>query len=73
MAFDFAGADAVREQAVSLLARGPLDRAGGRLVLVGMTDKPLTVTNGTLFSAAKRQILGHYGCLWRHRGCSASA
>lgn len=54
-AFDFAGVAAVREQALSVLA------PRGRLVLVGLTDKPLTVTNGTLFSYHQHQILGHYG------------
>ncbi|AWZ09749.1 zinc-binding dehydrogenase [Streptomyces sp. ICC1] len=53
--FDFAGVAAVREQALSVLA------PRGRLVLVGLTDKPLTVTNGTLFSYHQHQILGHYG------------
>lgn len=43
-AFDFAGVPPVREQAVSVLA------PKGRLVLVGLTDKPLTVTDGTRFS-----------------------
>lgn len=55
VAFDFAGVAAVREQALSVLA------AKGRLVLVGLTDKPLTVANGTLFSYLQHQILGHYG------------
>ncbi|MDR3081370.1 MAG: zinc-binding dehydrogenase [Streptomyces sp.] len=54
-AFDFAGVPAVREQALSVL--GPK----GRLVLVGLTDKPLTVADGTRFSYLQQQILGHYG------------
>lgn len=54
-AFDFAGATAVREQALTVL--GPK----GRLVLVGLTDQPLTVANGTLFSYLQHRILGHYG------------
>ncbi|KMS65977.1 zinc-binding dehydrogenase, partial [Streptomyces leeuwenhoekii] len=54
-AFDFAGVPAVREQAVSVLA------PKGRLVLVGLTDKPLTVTDGTRFSYLQQRILGHYG------------
>jgi D-arabinose 1-dehydrogenase-like Zn-dependent alcohol dehydrogenase len=54
-AFDFAGVAAVREQASQCLG------AGGRLVLVGLTDQPLHVTNGTQFSYRKQQILGHYG------------
>ncbi|GAB2727081.1 zinc-binding dehydrogenase [Kitasatospora kifunensis] len=55
VAFDFAGAAAVREQALSVL--GPK----GRLVLVGLTDRPLTVADGTRFSFLQHQILGHYG------------
>ncbi|MFJ2775288.1 MULTISPECIES: zinc-binding dehydrogenase [unclassified Kitasatospora] len=54
-AFDFAGVAPVREQAMASLG------ANGRLVLVGLTDKPLTVTNGTLLSYLKQQIRGHYG------------
>ncbi|WP_394436925.1 zinc-binding dehydrogenase [Streptomyces sp. SGAir0957] len=54
-AFDFAGVPAVREQALSVLA------PKGRLVLVGLTDKPLAVTDGTRFSYLQQQILGHYG------------
>ncbi|MEU8621591.1 zinc-binding dehydrogenase [Streptomyces sp. NPDC048623] len=54
-AFDFAGVPAVREQALSVLA------PKGRLVLVGLTDKPLTVADGTRFSYLQQQILGHYG------------
>ncbi|WP_246632972.1 zinc-binding dehydrogenase [Pseudonocardia nigra] len=54
-AFDFAGVPAVREQAVACLA------PRGKLVLVGLTDQPLTITNGTLFSYYQQQVLGHYG------------
>jgi D-arabinose 1-dehydrogenase-like Zn-dependent alcohol dehydrogenase len=54
-AFDFAGVPAVREQAVRCLA------PGGKLVLVGLADQPLHVTDGTRFSYLKQQILGHYG------------
>ncbi|MFF3305474.1 zinc-binding dehydrogenase [Streptomyces sp. NPDC001741] len=54
-AFDFAGVPPVREQAVSVLA------PKGRLVLVGLTDKPLTVSDGTRFSYFQQRILGHYG------------
>ncbi|MFE1202470.1 zinc-binding dehydrogenase [Streptomyces sp. NPDC058762] len=54
-AFDFAGVPQVREQAVSVLA------PKGRLVLVGLTDKPLTVTDGTRFSYLQQRVLGHYG------------
>ncbi|GGL62508.1 alcohol dehydrogenase [Streptomyces fumigatiscleroticus] len=54
-AFDFAGVPAVREQALGVLA------PKGRLVLVGLTDKPLGVADGTRFSYLQQQILGHYG------------
>ncbi|WP_320774633.1 zinc-binding dehydrogenase [Streptomyces sp. CRN 30] len=54
-AFDFAGVPAVREQALTVLA------PKGRLVLVGLTDKPLSVTDGTRFSYLQQRILGHYG------------
>jgi threonine dehydrogenase-like Zn-dependent dehydrogenase len=59
-AFDFAGVAAVRDQAVGCLG------AGGRLVLVGLTDQPLTITNGTAFSYFQQKILGHYGAVPAH-------
>lgn len=55
VAFDFAGVAAVREQAVGCLG------AEGRLVLVGLTNKPLTITDGTAFSYFRQQVRGHYG------------
>lgn len=55
VAFDFAGVEAVREQAIGCLGYG------GRLVLVGLTDRPLTVKDGTAFSFLQHRILGHYG------------
>jgi D-arabinose 1-dehydrogenase-like Zn-dependent alcohol dehydrogenase len=60
VAFDFAGVPAVREQAVTCLARG------GKLVLAGLTDKPLVITNGTHLSYFQQQILGHYGSTDEH-------
>ena len=54
-AFDFAGVEAVREQAVRCLERD------GALVLVGLTDQPLSIRNGTQFSYFGQRILGHYG------------
>ncbi|MBF6328833.1 zinc-binding dehydrogenase [Nocardia transvalensis] len=54
-AFDFAGVAAVREQAAVCLG------FEGRLVLVGLTDKPITITNSTMFSFFKQQVRGHYG------------
>ncbi len=59
-AFDFAGVAAVREQAAVCL--GP----GGRLVLVGLTDKPITLTHGTMFSFFQQQLRGHYGSQPEH-------
>ncbi|GAB2698036.1 zinc-binding dehydrogenase [Nocardia thraciensis] len=59
-AFDFAGVEAVREQAVVCL--GP----AGRLVLVGLTDKPITITGGTAFSFFQQQLRGHYGSTPEH-------
>ncbi|GAA0272300.1 zinc-binding dehydrogenase [Streptomyces polychromogenes] len=54
-AFDFAGAAAAREQALTLLA------ARGCLVLVGLSAQPLTVPDATRFSYLQHRILGHYG------------
>ncbi|GAA2435445.1 zinc-binding dehydrogenase [Streptomyces macrosporus] len=60
VAFDFAGVPAVREQAVACLDRG------GKLVLVGLTDRPLTISDGTAFSYFQQQVLGHYGSSEEH-------
>jgi threonine dehydrogenase-like Zn-dependent dehydrogenase len=54
-AFDFAGVAPVREQAVRCLERD------GGLVLIGLTDQPLTIRNGTQFSYFGQRLLGHYG------------
>jgi D-arabinose 1-dehydrogenase-like Zn-dependent alcohol dehydrogenase len=59
-AFDFAGVPPVREQAVRCLG------AAGRLVLVGLTDKPLTITDGTAFSYFQQQVRGHFGSAPEH-------
>ncbi len=59
-AFDFAGVAAVREQAITCLG------AEGRLILVGLTDKPITITGGTAFSFFKQQLRGHYGSSAEH-------
>ncbi|MCZ2523868.1 zinc-binding dehydrogenase [Streptomyces sp. HB2AG] len=59
-AFDFAGVPAVREQAVACLGQG------GRLVLVGLTDRPLTIADGTRFSYLGQKVLGHYGSVDTH-------
>ena len=55
VAFDFAGVPVVREQALRVLGKH------GRLVLVGLTDKPLVVEDGTGFSYLRQRVLGHYG------------
>ncbi|MFL1379207.1 MULTISPECIES: zinc-binding dehydrogenase [unclassified Nocardiopsis] len=60
VAFDFAGVPVVREQALQVLGEH------GRLVLVGLTDEPLEVKDGTRFSYLKQQILGHYGSEAEH-------
>jgi D-arabinose 1-dehydrogenase-like Zn-dependent alcohol dehydrogenase len=60
VAFDFAGVPAVREQAIGCLA------PQGKLVLVGLTDQPLSITRGTRFSYLQQQVLGHYGSLPVH-------
>ncbi|MFB7032791.1 zinc-binding dehydrogenase [Streptomyces sp. NPDC056295] len=59
-AFDFAGAPPVREQALGVLA------PKGRLVLVGLSDQPLTVDRSTRFSYLQHRILGHYGSEEHH-------
>ncbi|MBK5990265.1 zinc-binding dehydrogenase [Streptomyces microflavus] len=59
-AFDFAGVPAVREQALSVLA------PKGRLVLVGLSDQPLTLAHSTRFSYLQHRILGHYGSEEHH-------
>ncbi len=59
-AFDFAGVPPVREQAVRCLERD------GGLVLVGLTDQPLTIRNGTQFSYFGQRLLGHYGSEPQH-------
>ncbi|MFJ3808669.1 zinc-binding dehydrogenase [Streptomyces sp. NPDC090073] len=54
-AFDCAGVPAVREQAASVLG------LGGSLILVGITPRPLTVTEGLTFNYMQKQVRGHYG------------
>lgn len=54
-AFDFVGAQVVREQADAALA------PGGGLVLTGITPEPITITRSAPFSVAKHRLLGHYG------------
>jgi D-arabinose 1-dehydrogenase-like Zn-dependent alcohol dehydrogenase len=59
-AFDFAGVASVREQASAALAQR------GALVLVGLTSKPLVITEGTAFSVRAQRLLGHYGSSGEH-------
>jgi threonine dehydrogenase-like Zn-dependent dehydrogenase len=54
-AFDCAGVPAVREQAVSVLG------LGGCLILVGISPRPLTITEGLTFNYLQKQVRGHYG------------
>jgi D-arabinose 1-dehydrogenase-like Zn-dependent alcohol dehydrogenase len=60
VAFDFAGVDAVRTQAINSLG------TDGRLVLVGLSGRPVTIENSTSFSYNQRQLRGHYGSEPRH-------
>ncbi len=60
VAFDFAGVAAVREQAAEALG------LGGTLVLVGLTPRPLTITNSIAFTIRGNQIRGHYGSSFQH-------
>lgn len=55
VAFDFAGAGPVRDQAAGVLA------PGAQLVLVGLTPGPVAITNGTVFSIRGNAVRGHYG------------
>jgi threonine dehydrogenase-like Zn-dependent dehydrogenase len=59
-AFDFAGVQAVREQADATLA------PNGTLVLIGLTPEPLTITNSIPFSVVQHRLFGHYGSLPQH-------
>jgi D-arabinose 1-dehydrogenase-like Zn-dependent alcohol dehydrogenase len=54
-AFDCAGVPAVREQAASVLG------LNGALILVGITPKPLTISEGLIFNYLCKQVRGHYG------------
>ena len=53
--FDFAGVTSVRKQALSLLGEG------GRLVLVGIANEPITISSDMAFIYRRTQIMGHYG------------
>lgn len=51
-AFDCAGVPAVREQAASVLG------LGGSLILVGISPRPLTITEGLTFNYLQTQVRG---------------
>lgn len=57
-AFDFAGAPAVRDQAAAVLG------LAGALILVGLSDGPLALTDGIGFSVRNQRLLGHFGSTW---------
>jgi D-arabinose 1-dehydrogenase-like Zn-dependent alcohol dehydrogenase len=59
-AFDFAGVNSVRQQALPLLAEG------GRLIIVGLANLPIVIPNDISFAYKRLQILGHYGSEPRH-------
>ena len=46
---------AVREQAAAVLG------LGGALILVGISPRPLTITEGLTFNYLGKQVRGHYG------------
>ncbi len=54
-AFDFAGVAAAREQAMLLLGKG------GRLIVVGLANGPLTVPNDIALAYFGQSVRGHYG------------
>jgi D-arabinose 1-dehydrogenase-like Zn-dependent alcohol dehydrogenase len=59
-AFDFAGVPAVQDQALGCLGEA------GRLVLVGITGKPLTISDSRTFGYLNQQVRGHYGSAPEH-------
>ncbi|WP_443042058.1 zinc-binding dehydrogenase [Streptomyces sp. B21-105] len=54
-AFDFAGVSTVHEQALTVLA------PGGRLILAGLSGRPLVVNDSAMFSYLKQEVRGHFG------------
>lgn len=52
VAFDFAGAPPVREQAQTVLGKK------GRLVIVGLANRPITIGSDTFFAYMQQQVLG---------------
>lgn len=59
-AFDFAGADPARTQALACLA------PGGRLILVGLTGRPITIADSSQFCSLQHQVRGHFGSKPEH-------
>lgn len=53
--FDFAGVTSVRKQALSML------QEGGRLILVGIANEPISIPSDMAFIYMRTQLLGHYG------------
>ncbi|MGW2723494.1 zinc-binding dehydrogenase [Streptomyces sp. NPDC001492] len=60
VAFDFVDVPAARAQAVAAL------RAGGVLVLAGLTPESIVVEDSTGFSFRGHQVRGHYGSGFEH-------
>ena len=54
-AFDFAGVPAVQDQALGCMS------AAGRLALVGITGKPLTISDSRTSGYQQQQVRDHYG------------
>ena len=59
-AFDFAGVPAAREQALPALGEH------GALVLVGITNHPLTISEGMTFNYRNKTVTGHFGSSFEH-------
>ena len=59
-AFDFAGVTPVRKQALSLLGEQ------GRLIIVGIANEPIVISNDMAFTYMRTQIMGHYGSEEHH-------
>lgn len=55
VALDFAGVPAVRAQALESLGQD------GRLVIVGLADRPIEIPADTTFAVKGQQVAGHYG------------
>jgi NADPH:quinone reductase-like Zn-dependent oxidoreductase len=55
VAFDFAGVPSVRDQALRCLGRG------GKLVLAGIANQPVTIASDAVLNYLQLSVLGHYG------------